>query len=211
MEIRVKTCVLGELGTNCYLIWREGNRKAVVLDPADQADVILSTCEKLGLEPEAILLTHGHADHVLAAEELRNACKIPVIACQKEETLLQDARKNLSMALMGRYVTLAADTWVKEGDVLEMAGLSIEVLETPGHTAGSVCYYLREDKVLFSGDTLFAGSYGRVDFPTSSMRDMVTSLRKRLFVMEDDIMVYPGHGNPTTIGYEKQYNPAAER
>ncbi|MDO4326836.1 MAG: MBL fold metallo-hydrolase [bacterium] len=211
MEIRVKTCVLGELSTNCYIVWREGNPKAVVIDPADQADAILAACEKLSLEPEAILLTHGHADHVLAADALRDACKISVIACKKEEELMQDARKNLSMMLMGRAVTLAADTWVKEGDILEFSGFSLEVMETPGHTAGSVCYYLKDDKVLFSGDTLFAGSYGRVDFPTSSMRDMVYSLRKRLFVMPDDIMVYPGHGNPTTIGYEKQYNPAAGR
>lgn len=207
--IRIKTYVLGPVSTNCYIVFREGSKHAIVIDPADRADVILAHCRDLGVEPEAILLTHGHFDHMMAAQEIREQTKALVYACEKEQKLLGDASLNLSSGFIRKPYTLQADRLVKEGDRLEFSDLTLEVMETPGHTAGSVCYYEREEGILFSGDTLFAGSYGRVDFPTGSLEEMAASLRKRLFLMPDDVMVYSGHGEATTIGYEKQYNPAA--
>ena len=108
-----------------------------------------------------------------------------------------------------RPVTLKADQYLKDGQILSLAGFSIKVISTPGHTAGGLCYYLEKERVLFSGDTLFAGSYGRVDFPTSSMAEMARSVRERLLTLPEDTIVYPGHGESTDIRSEKKYNPLA--
>ena len=113
---------------------------------------------------------------------------------------------NLS-AMWSSPVTLRADEFLKDGDLLRLAGADIRVISTPGHTAGGVCYYLEKENVLFSGDTLFAGSYGRTDFPTSSMSALARSVRERLLMLPEETLVYPGHGEGTSIGYEKQYNP----
>lgn len=208
MDLRIKTYELGAVSTNCYVVYREGSSHALIIDPADRADVILAHCRDLGVQPEAILLTHGHFDHMMAADEIRKQCKVSIYACQKEQKLLEDAKYNLSSAFTGIPYTLSADVWVSDNDKLSFSDMTLQVMETPGHTAGSVCYYLEEEQVLFSGDTLFAGSYGRVDFPSSSMSDMAHSLRQKLFLMDDEIQVYPGHGSKTSIGTEKRYNPA---
>lgn len=158
--------------------------------------------------PVAILLTHGHYDHMLAAEAVSKRFGIPVYAHEAEQEVLRDAQKNLSAAWSSPY-TMEADRTVKEGDVLTLAGYEIRVMHTPGHTKGSVCYYLPEAGVLLSGDTLFCESYGRYDFPTSSGRDLVASVKRLLRELPENVKVYPGHNESTEIGYEKRYNPLA--
>ena len=183
---------LGSYQTNCYIL-AEGDR-CLVIDPGDEADKVLGLLEKQGLTLEAILLTHGHFDHVGAVKTLAAETDCRVYLCQEE------------LALPGAMTAgpLFYTDFYKEGDRLPLAELSFEVLHPPGHTPGSVC--LRFDEHLFSGDTLFAGSCGRTDFPGSSPRDMVCSL-SRLAKLEDHLRVYPGHGSSTTIGEEKRYNP----
>lgn len=183
---------LGSYQTNCYIL-AEGDR-CLVIDPGDEPQKVLTFLEKQGLTLEAILLTHGHFDHVGAVKTLAAETDCRVYLCQEE------------LALPGAMTAgpLFYTDFYKEGDRLTLAGLSFEVLHTPGHTPGSVC--LRFDEHLFSGDTLFAGSCGRTDFPGSSPRDMVCSL-SRLAKLEDHLRVYPGHGSSTTIGEEKRYNP----
>jgi len=167
------------------------------------------TVGMVGIIPEAVVLTHGHFDHILAVEEIRRAFKeITVYAAEKEAKLLGDPRLNLT-ASYGTGVTLSPDHLVKDGDILELAGFKWQVIETPGHTEGSVCLWIKEEEVLISGDTLFAESLGRTDFPTGSSADIIRSIKERLFVLPDDTMVYPGHGEPTTIGHEKTHNPVA--
>ncbi len=209
-EIRIEGAVLGMLGTNCYFIENEETDEVVIVDPADDAGAIKNWCRSNRKRPAAILLTHGHYDHILAAEELRRAFSVKIYAAEAEKALLEDASMNLSAA-WSRPVTLKADEFLKDGDVLSMAGTDIEVIATPGHTAGGVCYYVREAGVVLSGDTLFAGSYGRTDFPTSSMSELARSVRERLLTLPEDTRVCPGHGEGTTIGYEKQYNPLTGR
>ena len=197
------------VGTNCYLVYREDLKRAVIVDPGDNGAHILNTCRECGIIPEAVVLTHGHFDHILAVEEIRRAFKeITVYAAEKEAKLLGDPRLNLT-ASYGTGVTLSPDHLVKDGDILELAGFKWQVIETPGHTEGSVCLWIKEEEVLISGDTLFAESLGRTDFPTGSSADIIRSIKERLFVLPEDTMVYPGHGEPTTIGHEKTHNPVA--
>ena len=190
--MNIHTLPLGMLQTNCYILTNGDH--CLVIDPGDEADKVLTFLEKQELTLEAILLTHGHFDHVGAVKTLAAETDCQVYLCQEE------------LALPGAMTAgpLFYTDFYKEGDRLTLAGLSFEVLHTPGHTPGSVC--LRFDEHLFSGDTLFAGSCGRTDFPGSSPRDMVCSL-SRLAKLEDHLRVYPGHGSSTTIGEEKRYNP----
>lgn len=206
-DFRIKTCVLGGVSTNCYIIYREGTDRAVIVDPADNGAYLLNKCRELGVEPEAILLTHGHFDHILAVEDIRRAFRCKVYAHMDEERILQDPSLNLSGTLGTEQMGLNADYLLRDGEVLHLLGYDWRVVSTPGHTAGSVCYYIESEDVLLSGDTLFAESLGRTDLPTGNVADIIRSITKTLFLLPDDTMVYPGHGEPTTIGHEKQYNP----
>ena len=144
---------------------------------------------------------------MLGVAGLKEKLGIRVYACEKERELLADPGQNLSTALFGRGVSLSADVWVKDGQVIEAAGLRFRVFATPGHTPGGCCYYNQEAGVLFSGDTLFAGSVGRTDFPGGSMGELVRSVKEKLAVLPEETVVYPGHMETTTIGAERRYNP----
>lgn len=207
-EIRVKGMVVGMVQTNCYLVYDEETKRAVIVDPGDGADVISSQCKNLGLKPEAILLTHGHFDHIMAASALKEEWGLKIYACEKELEVLRDGKKNMMMTYYRKSITLEPDVTVRDGETFEAAGAVWTVYETPGHTIGSCCYYLEKEAILFSGDTLFQTSYGRVDFPTGNAMDMLASVKK-LLTLPENVMVYPGHLGETTIGHEKKYNPLA--
>ena len=214
-KMKIKTCVLGMISTNCYIVYRKQDNApagelmpAVVIDPGDNASYIHNKCRELGVKPEAILLTHGHFDHMLAAEDVRRAFHVPIYAGEKEMALLKEPDMNLSRT-GGEAVSLTADKWLREGETLELLGLKWKVLFTPGHTSGSVCYYVEEEGVLFSGDTLFCQSVGRTDLPTGSSSDIIDSVIRVLFMLPEETKVYPGHEEETTIGWEKKRNPVA--
>lgn len=208
-DFRIKTYLVGEIGTNCYVIYREAEKKAVIVDPGANGPYILSMCRELSVTPEAILLTHGHFDHILAVADITRAFPdIKIYAGEHEKETLNSPAVNLSSGF-GESCTVQADEYVKDGDILSIAGISFQVLFTPGHTSGSVCYLIKEEGVLISGDTLFLESLGRTDFPTGSQLMIVKSIRERLFTLPGDTLVYPGHGDMTTIGHEKTYNPVA--
>lgn len=208
-NFRIKTYVLGMVSTNCYLIYNNETKEAVVADPADRADYIRSKCLELDVTPVAILLTHGHFDHIMAAEELRRAYGCKLYAGREEEKLLLDPRLNASVSMGGKQTSLRIDVQLQDGDVLDLIGFSWKVIATPGHTSGSVCYYIRSEDVLISGDTLFAESLGRTDLPTGSSSAIIRSISEKLLVLPEDTMVYPGHGDSTTIAHEKRCNPVA--
>lgn len=208
--MKINQLVVGVCQTNCYIIYNKDTNEAMIVDPGDQAEDISMRCRMLGVVPKAILLTHGHFDHMMAAGKLKEEFHIPIYAAEKEVPLLADARANLS-AMWARPVCIKPDCLVKEGDELDICGFSITVIETPGHTIGGVCFYIPEEEVLLSGDTLFCGSFGRTDFPTGSMSVLARSIREKLFQLPDVTEVYPGHESSTTIGYEKRYNPLGGR
>ena len=205
-QIEIKSMTLGMVATNCYLIINKENKEALLVDPADNALRISNVIEENGCTLKAILLTHGHFDHIMALNDLKKRYNVPVYAHEEEEDVLKQSSLNLSGSI-GQIYTTQADVYVKDGEHLKLAGLDVIVLYTPGHTTGGVCYYFPEEKVLMSGDTLFHCSIGRTDFPTGSMSQLVRSVKEQLFVLPDDVQVYPGHDSVTSIGYEKQYNP----
>lgn len=214
-QIKIGKMVLGVCQTNCYFLYREGGAECIVVDPADQGVNIFRALQKNGFRVAGILLTHGHFDHIWGLDELRDAANaasdedaepVKAYAYEAERVLLQDVDKNVSRQA-GRPCTTYADVYVKDGQEITIAGMTCKVIATPGHTAGGCCYYFEEAGFLLSGDTLFAESVGRTDFPTGSMSTLVRSVREKLFVLPDDTKVYPGHGESTTIGHEKEYNP----
>ena len=192
LKIDVKE--LGIYFVNCYLIREEQSKSCVVIDPGGHANKVLKYLEDNDLTLEAILLTHGHFDHVGAVKELheKTLCKVYL---HTDDLMLPENFTSGSLFYTHEY---------GEGDVLELAGLTIKVMHTPGHTGGSVCLFV--DDVIFSGDTLFQGSCGRVDFPGGNPREMLQSLR-RLASLQADYRVHPGHGESTTLEAEKRYNP----
>lgn len=215
-EIKIGRMVLGVCQTNCYFLYRDGEQGCIVVDPADQGVSIYSALQKNGFRVEAILLTHGHFDHIWGLDALRDAANaaaeadgretVKVYAHEAERELLRDARKNVSEQA-GRACVTSADVYVKDGQEIAAAGMTCKAIATPGHTAGGCCYYFQEAGFLLAGDTLFAESVGRTDFPTGNMSTLVRSIRDKLFVLPEDTKVYPGHGDDTTIGHEKAYNP----
>ena len=200
--------VLGMVSTNVYVCMHAETKEAFIVDPAADADEIIRLVSAMGAKPCAILLTHGHFDHIGAADALRKRYEIPVYAEEHEKELLSSPALNLSGG-WADSLTLTADHLLKDGDMLNIAGFTIRVLHTPGHTPGGCCYELVGEDILFSGDTLFYMSVGRTDFPGSNGAAMRMSLHRLLEELSEDTQVLPGHGESTTIGYEKRNNPYA--
>ncbi len=206
MGIKIGRMTLGLCATNCYFLYREGDGRAVLFDPADNGQRIYDALADNGLSVEAILLTHAHFDHIWGVEDLRGASGAKVYALEAERPVCQDAYVNVS-ARYGRKCTVEPDGWLTDGQELTLADISLRVIATPGHTVGSACYYVPEAGFLLSGDTLFAESVGRTDFPSGNMGSLIRSIRERLFILPEETKVYPGHGDATTIGHEIRCNP----
>ena len=205
--MQIQCYTLGSVGTHCYLLIQEETGEALLVDPADRGEFLEEKLTQQNLTLKGILLTHGHGDHIMAVSRLRETYQVPVLAHQGEQELLADPEQNLSQALFGCPVPLAADRWLGDGELVELAGLCLRVLHTPGHTPGSCCYYMEKEGVLFSGDTLFCASVGRTDFPGGSMSTLLHSIREKLLPLPDETKVYPGHAELTAIGEERRYNP----
>ena len=204
--MKLEIMVLGKVGTNCYIAMNEQNGEAIIIDPADRADKINSKLKEMGAKPVAILFTHGHFDHVLAANDLKKEHHIQIYANEKERETLENTQMNMSSMGNGQS-SYQADVFVKDGQVLDLAGMTCKVIWTQGHTPGGTCYFFEEDKILFSGDTLFCRSVGRSDFPGGSMSELIRSIKEKLMILDDDVKVFPGHMGATTIKDERIYNP----
>ena len=197
---------VGAFITNCYIAEGQEPGRGFLVDPADNPKKLISILEEKQICPEAILLTHGHFDHIMAVKEVKEKYQIPVYACRQEEAMLAEPTVNMT-AVYGRSCSIKPDVLLDDGQIFEAAGFSIQMFHTPGHTKGSCCYYIKDEGVLFSGDTLFCGSVGRTDFPGGSSAEIVRSLHKLVDTLPEDTEVFPGHDTSTTIGYEKRYNP----
>ena len=204
--MKIGRIVLGICQTNCYFLYEEGKKDAIVVDPADRGEGIYDKLKEAGFDVAGILLTHAHYDHMGSADHLRQLSGAKIYACEAEQAMCEDPRLNLS-GMFGRKVTITPDVYLKDGEEVTIADMTCRLIATPGHTAGSCCYYFEKDKMLISGDTLFLESTGRTDFPTGSTSAIIRSIKEKLFVLPEDVKVYPGHNDATTIGHEKKYNP----
>lgn len=200
--------VVGAVQTNCYFVYNVNTSECIIIDPGAEAQSLYGYIEEKGLKPVAILLTHGHFDHIGAVTMLRNKYGIKIYAARAERETLESPDINLSVQF-GASMIIEADEWLEDGQEIELIGEKIRCLLTPGHTEGGMCFYFTGSDILFSGDTLFEQSVGRTDFPGGSMRQIVQSIRTKLFVLPDHTKVYPGHGMMTSIGNEKMLNPYA--
>ena len=192
----IKTLVVGQIETNCYIVTDETTLKCAIIDPGDESNVILDYIESNSLHPEVIFLTHGHFDHVLALPAVHEELGIPAYICEKD-AYTSGPRNEFK---------LAAEPWVqyyKEGDVFTVGELEFYVMETPGHSPGSVCLVCRD--AIFSGDTLFRDSCGRTDLDGGDMATILVSLL-RLYKLDGDFEVYPGHMGATTLSRERKFN-----
>jgi len=205
-NIKIGRMVLGMCQTNCYFVYREDSKDCILIDPADKGAHIYNALQKNGFTIQAILLTHGHFDHIWGTREVKELADVKLYASELEKELLNSERMNVSKGA-GRPYTVDADVYLKDGEELTIAGMTCECISTPGHTAGGCCYYFKEAGLLVSGDTLFQESVGRTDLPTGNMKTLITSIKEKLFVLPEETKVYPGHGESTTIAYEKMYNP----
>lgn len=206
-RLSTASLTVGDLAVNCWFLANEDTKEALVFDPGDEAEQILAYADQKGWKITFILLTHGHADHMGGAEELKRLTKAPVYALEEEAPMLKNGKTNLSVFIQRRTITMEADEYVKDGQELTLSGIRLKVFHTPGHTPGGCCYYCEEAGCVFAGDTLFQGSVGRSDFPGGSMSQLIRSVKEKLFLLPDTAKVYPGHGEETSIAYEKKYNP----
>ena len=205
-KMKLGALVVGPVSTNCYLAMNEETEEILIIDPGDGPGRIARAAEEMGGKPSAILLTHGHYDHILGIKGLKERyTDIPVLALADEAPMLEDPKINMS-AKINRPVSIKADLLLERDSFFEKASFRIQCIYTPGHTPGGCCYYFPEEGVLFSGDTLFRGSIGRTDFEGGSMPLILNSLH-RLLELPPQTAVYPGHDDFTTIQREKEYNP----
>lgn len=210
MSLQIHTIVSQPFAENTYVLRLPGRDDAVVIDPGLEPELILQCLAENRLRPAVILNTHGHADHIAGNAALKDAFpEAPLLIGKHDEALLTDTMANMSAPFGFEITSPPADRTVREGDQLEFAGLTFDVLDIPGHSPGHVAYVLRAEPVarVFGGDVLFQGSIGRTDFPGGDMRLLLSGIHKKLYPMPDETEVYPGHGPMTTIGEEKRTNP----
>jgi glyoxylase-like metal-dependent hydrolase (beta-lactamase superfamily II) len=207
--LRIRSVVSMPFQENTYVVGLPGRADVLVIDPGLEPDLIFDLLERERLIPAAILNTHGHADHIGGNEALKARFPgAPLVIGAEEERLLQDPEANLSAPFGFPIVSPAADRLVREGDVVEAAGIRLEVLDIPGHSPGHVVFVYRADPpVVFGGDVLFREGIGRSDFPGGNGRLLLDGIRTKLYRLPPDTVVYPGHGPETTVAHEKRFNP----
>lgn len=204
--MQIKSAAVGPLRTNCYFLIDDTTKECILIDPGEEADRLSRLLEREGLSLVAILLTHGHFDHIGAVSELASKYCVTVIAGENEAELLQDPELNESLA-MGHPLSVKPAQTVRDGDIITIKGFKCRVIEPPGHTAGGVTYYFEGEDAAFAGDTIFLESVGRSDLHTGNGDKLVQSIKEKLFVLPKKTVIYPGHGPKTTVDYEMKNNP----
>ena len=200
-ELRIKTWV-GD-PTNCYIVFDEDSKETMVIDPAGDVDEIIKMIEILKGNLKYIYLTHCHGDHIAGVSELKEKCGGKILIHRFDSEGLNNVNINLSKIIDLPPIELEADSRLDDNDLIHLGNLEFKVIHTPGHTKGSSSLYCEKEECLFSGDTLFRGTWGRTDLPTGSIEDIMQSITKKLLILPDETIVYPGHGKPTKIKEEK--------
>ena len=189
--------------TNCYIVEDENTKDAMVIDPGGSVDDICELLDILGAKVKYIYLTHCHGDHIAGVKELKERKGGKILAHRNTAENLLDPNISLTTYIGLEGLVIQVDSRVDDGDLIHLGNLEFRVIHTPGHTSGGSCLYCEEEKLLFSGDTLFRGTWGRTDLPTSSLEDIMESITKKLMILPEETIVYPGHGKATMIKEEK--------
>ena len=189
--------------TNCYIVQEEDSKETMVIDPAGDVDKIVEMLDILHSQLKYIYLTHCHGDHIGGVKELKQRYGGKIVTERKDAENLLDVNKNLSYYVTSKEIIIETDSRVNDEDLLHLGDLQFKVIHTPGHTSGCSCLYCEKERLLFSGDTLFRGTWGRTDVPTGDFENIINSITKKLMILPDDTIVYPGHGKSTMIREEK--------
>ena len=205
-ETIIKRVVVGPLQVNCYILGCPATGEAAIIDPGDDAEEIASVVRESGLKPVYIINTHGHPDHVSANAALKREFGLKIVSSPLDAALMQSGSDLLSLMGVRTEPSPPPDVTVGDGDTIDIGDIRLEVLHTPGHTEGGICLYLPGEGILFTGDTLFAGSVGRTDFPGGSWPELERSIRERIYSLPEETVVLTGHGESTTVGREKAAN-----
>jgi hydroxyacylglutathione hydrolase len=205
MDVRMLT--VGPVQENCFVLRREDSGRALIVDPGEEAPRILAAVEELGVDVEAILVTHCHFDHIGAVSPVAEATGAPVYVSEIERPVLADIMSYVPFPGFGPYESYEADHTLKGGEKLELAGFEIDVLFTPGHSPGHLTYSIPAEQAIFSGDVLFQGSVGRVDLPGGDWETLLGSIGTLVESLPEDTTVYPGHMGITSLGVERRTNP----
>jgi len=200
---RIKVNAGAILGVNCYIVQDENTKEAMVIDPGGSPAKIIEMLDTIGAKVKYILLTHCHGDHIGAVNEIREKCGGTILIHREDEPGLKNPDVNLSNHTGMGNVTVENVSRLNEDDLIHVGELEFRIIHTPGHTAGSISVYSEEEKLVFSGDTLFRGSWGRTDLPTSSFTEIIDSIANKLMQLPGDTIVYPGHGKSTIIQEEE--------
>lgn len=198
---------VGLLQCNCSVLGDEQTREAIVVDPGDEVERIMAVLVKHGLTVKAIVITHGHIDHISGAQKLRVLTGAPVYMNPSDQELVDALDKYAAWLGVPTPEAVVVDIAAKDGDTLKLSARHLHILHTPGHTQGSLCLYIPAEHKLLAGDTLFRGSVGRTDLPGGNTRQLLSSIKSKLLVLPEDTLVTPGHGDSTTIGEEIEQNP----
>jgi glyoxylase-like metal-dependent hydrolase (beta-lactamase superfamily II) len=204
-KLQVKQLIVGPLDSNCYIVWDDHSKEGVIIDPGEDAELILRTVKELGINIKYILVTHGHFDHVAAVAPLKRELNTDFLAHKDDFFFIEDGKNAAFRWGFDIEQPPKPDRFIKDGDTIEVGDFKLQVLHTPGHSPGGVSFL--NDRMVFGGDTLFQRSIGRTDFRMGSFDDLANSIKTRLYTLPDDTVVYTGHGPITTIGDEKKYNP----
>jgi len=207
VSLDIRQLTVGPIAENCFIVRREGSGKGLLVDPGEEPERILAEIDEMGVKVEAILVTHCHFDHIGAVSPVAKMTGAPVYCPKLEVPVLADIMSFVPYAGFGPYESYQADVEVEGGERLELAGLSVDVIFTPGHSPGHVTYSLPEEEAIFSGDVLFQGSVGRVDLPGGDGPTLLASIAKLIEALPGETGVYPGHMGVTTLGAERATNP----
>ncbi|MDY0133323.1 MAG: MBL fold metallo-hydrolase [Desulforegulaceae bacterium] len=207
VDMILKVLPVGPIMANCFVIGCKKTREAVVIDPGDEDERILMALADEKLTLKYIINTHGHFDHVAANKAMKDATGAKILIHEEDAPMLSQLSTMAVSFGLSAENSPPPDRFIEDGDLIEFGELTIKVIHTPGHSKGGVSLYCEKEKVLFPGDTLFAGSIGRTDLPGGSYGDLIKNVRTKLFPLGDDVKVFPGHGPETTIGAERKLNP----